>query len=231
MSKWALATSLLLAWPGMVFAQAGAAEPYREGVHYVELSQATAPRGSDKVTVTELFSYGCHACNEFEPFIQSWMSKQAKDVELNRIPVGFGRRAWELLAKGYMIAEIMGIEDETQVPMMNAIWKEGRQMRSIEDLADFYSEHGADREKFMALDQGFMLSMRQKQNNDKLAVYSPRQTPTIIVNGKYKVQTGQNVPSYQAMLSVVDYLVQKERAAMTSAQETGADQVAEAVGN
>lgn len=223
MKKWALAASVMLAWPGIIFAQAGSNEPYREGVHYAELNQAGSPRSSDKVTVTEIFSYGCHACNEFEPYIQSWKSKQAEDVALNRIPVGFGRRAWELLAKGYMIAEIMGIEDENHVALMNAIWKEGRQMRSVEDLADFYSEHGADRDKFLALDQGFMLSMRQKQYNDKLGMYAPRQTPTMVVNGKYKVQTGQAVPSYQAMLSVVDYLVQKEREAMTSAAEVASD--------
>lgn len=227
MMKWALLTSLLLAWTGVATAQSGTAEPYREGVHYTKLSQAAKPSSDGSITVTEVFSYGCHACNEFEPFIQNWKDKQAEDVELNRVPVGFGRRAWELLAKGYMMAEIMGIEDEAHVPMMNAIWKEGRQMRSLEDLADFYAQHGADREKFLALDQGFMLSMRQKQNNDKLALYAVRQTPTMVVNGKYKVQTGQSVPSYQAMLSIVDYLVQKEREAMAPAAEVAAAEAAE----
>lgn len=232
MKKWALITSLALLSPGMVFAQGSSAEPFREGVHYTALAQAAAPRVSENITVTEIFSYGCHACNEFEPFIQNWNEKQAEDVELNRLPVGFGRPAWELLAKGYMMAEILGIADEAHQPLMNAIWKEGRQMRSLEDLADFYAEQGADRDKFLALDQGFMLSMRQKQNNDKLSLYAPRQTPTMVVNGKYKVQTGQAVPSYQAMLNVVDYLVQKERAAMTpAAAETSAAETPETASN
>jgi len=214
----AILSSLLLGWTGAVFAQAGAAEPFREGVHYTGFSQAAAKRSSDTITVTEIFSYGCHACNEFEPIIQNWKGKQAEDVELDRIPVGFGRAAWELLAKGYVMAEILGVEEQGHAPLMNAIWKESRQMRSIQDLADFYAEHGADRDKFLALDQGFMLSMRQKQNADKLAIYAPRGTPTMIVNGKYKVQTSQAVPSYQAMLAVVDYLVQKEREAMAPAE-------------
>jgi thiol:disulfide interchange protein DsbA len=217
MKKWTLVTSLALFLPGLVFAQGGSDAQFRAGVHYDELSQAASPRTSDTITVTELFSYGCHACNEFEPFIQSWASRQAEDVKLNRIPVGFGRRPWELLGQAYVMAEILGVEEETHVPLMNAIWKEGRQMRSLKELADFYAEQGVDRDKFLALDQGFMLSMRQKQNNDKLGVYSPRQTPTMIVNGKYRIQTGQAVPSYQAMLSVVDFLVEKERAARAPA--------------
>ncbi len=212
MKKIALLGMFLLGWDISVQAQPAANEPYSEGVHYLRLVQAPSARKSDTVNVTEIFSYGCHACNDFEPHMQNWKGKQAGDVKLNRIPVGFGRAAWDLLAKAYLIAEIMGIEEEAHVPLMNAIWKDRRQMRTLEDLASFYAEQGADREKYLALDNSFMLNMRQKQNNDKLGIYAPRGTPTMVVNGKYKIQTNQSVPNYEAMLSVVDYLVARERA-------------------
>lgn len=206
--------ALLLCWSSVAQAQLAAPEPYQDGVHYFSLNKAASNRKPEKIIVTELFSYGCHACNDIEPFMQSWKQRQAEDVELDRIAVGFGRRAWELLATGYVIAEILGVEEQAHVPMMNAIWREGRQMRSMEEIADFYAEHGADREKFLALNGSFMLNMRQKQNMDRLSAYAPKGTPTLIVAGKYKVQTGQAVPSYEAMLSVVDYLVAKERLEM-----------------
>ena len=211
-----------MSWGAMAQAQDAVGDPFQEGVHYFKLNQAAQVRTSDVVTVTEIFSYSCHACNEFEPFMQSWIDRQAQDVNVDRIPVGFGRNDWELMAKGYLIAEIMGIEEEAHVPMMNALWRDGRKMRTIEDLADFYAEQGADREKFLALDDGFMLNMRQRKNKDKLGVYAPRGTPTMIVNGKYKIQTGQAVPNYQALLSVVDFLVAKERMAMAPAAEAAA---------
>jgi thiol:disulfide interchange protein DsbA len=216
MKKIAFIAALLLVCAGPLQAQVSA-EPFTEGVHYVKFEQAATAGSSETIMVTEIFSYGCHACNDFEPYMQSWKTKQAEDVKLNRIPVGFGRAQWEMLAKGYIIAEIMGIEEESHVPMMDAIWKERKQMRSLNDLADFYSEHGAEREKFLALENSFMLNMRQKQNNDKLGIYSPRGTPTMVVNGKYKIQTGQSVPNYQAMLAVVDFLVTKERAEASAA--------------
>lgn len=208
----------LLAMLLMVGSLAWAQQPdIREGVHYTRLDQAPSARTPEKIEVTEIFSYGCHACNEFEPFIQSWKARQAEDVAFNRIPVGFGRPNWNMLAKGYLMAEILGVEDETHMPLMNAIWKQGlwnrgTQVRSVEQLADFYAGQGVDREKFLALDNGFMLNMREKRNADLLSAYQPRQTPTMIVAGKYKVQTGQSVPSYQAMLAVVDHLVALERA-------------------
>ncbi len=219
MKKIAIIGAILMCWTSLAQAQNAAPDPFQEGVHYFKINQAVQARVPDVVRVTELFSYGCHACNEFEPFIQSWKDRQAQDVKLNRIHVGFGRNAWELLAKGYLIAEIMGIEEQAHVPLMNAIWKDRRQMRTLEDLADFYAEQGADREKYLALDNGFMLNMRQKQNMDKLGIYAPRGTPTMVVNGKYKIQTGQKVPNYEVMLSVVDFLVAKERLAMAPASQ------------
>jgi thiol:disulfide interchange protein DsbA len=211
MRKIILTGALMLFWGSAVQAQTGAA-PYSDGVHYFTLDQATSSRTSDVITVTELFSYGCHACNDFEPYMQSWKAKQATDIKLNRIPVGFGRPAWDLLAKGYVIAEILGVEEENHVEVMNAIWKDKKQFRTLEEIADFYAERGADKEKFMALDNSFMLSMRQKQNTDKLGLYSLRGTPTMVVNGKYKIQTSQAVPNYDAVLNVVDFLIAKERA-------------------
>ena len=227
MKQFALIGALLLGWSGMVQAQIGNTEPYREGIHYFELNQASAPRKSEFVTVTELFSYGCHACNDFEPYMQSWKGQQAADVKLNRIPVGFGRRAWDILARGYVIAEIMGVEEEAHVPLMNAIWKEKRQFRSIEDIADFYAEQGVDKAKYMSLDNSFMLSMREKQNADKLGLYAIKGTPTMVVNGKYKIQTGQAVPNYQAMLTVVDFLVAKERASLAPVAEAVSEEIKE----
>jgi len=229
MKKFVLMGALMMFWGNVALAQSG---PYSDGVHYFTLEQAASARKSDTITVTEIFSYGCHACNDFEPYMQNWKAKQADDVKLDRIPVGFGRAAWDLLAKGYVIAEILGVEDENHVALMNAIWKERRQFRTLEDMADFYAERGADKEKFMALDNSFMLSMRQKQNADKLGIYSPRGTPTMVVNGKYKVLTSQAVPNYDAMLSVVDYLVAKERAEHApAAVEAQAEAAAETAAN
>jgi len=222
MKQVVLIGALVLAWAGALQAQPAEPASFREGTHYFKLDRADPARKSEVITVTEIFSYGCHACNDFEPHVQAWKEKQAGDVRLDRIPVGFGRRAWELLAKGYVIAEIMGVEEEAHVPMMNAIWREGKQMRTLADMAEIYAQHGADRDKFLALDGSFMLNMRQKQNADKLTVYAPRGTPTMIVNGKYKIQTGAAVPDYPAVLAVVDFLVGQERAAMAAAADAAA---------
>ena len=47
--------------------------------------------------------------NEFEPFIQAWKNRQGEDVSFSRLPVGFGRPTWNMLAQGYVMAEVLGV--------------------------------------------------------------------------------------------------------------------------
>ena len=92
------------------------AEPYQEGVHYFKIGQVPADTGSDTVEVTELFSYACSHCNTFEPYLQSWNKSKPENVEFNRIAVAFGRRAWEMMARGYIAAEMLGIAKKATSP-------------------------------------------------------------------------------------------------------------------
>ena len=95
--KIVLALSLLLG-SHVAIAQQGTPAKYQEGVHYFKIDQAPAQTGSDKVEVTEVFSYACSHCNTFEPYMQNWKNNKPENVSLNRIPVAFGRRSWEMMS-------------------------------------------------------------------------------------------------------------------------------------
>ena len=145
------------------------AEPYQEGVHYYKIDQAPASSDSGKVEVTELFSYGCSHCNTFEPYMQSWLKSKPEHVELNRIAVGFGRKEWEMMARAYIAAEMLGIVEESHVAMMDAIWKERKQFRKPEDLAKFYSQFGVTEEAFLAHFNSFAADSQLRRSQQLLA--------------------------------------------------------------
>ena len=125
-------------------------DKYQEGVHFFKIDQVPAQTGAAYVEVTEIFSYACSHCNTFEPYMQSWKKKKADNVKLNRISVAFGRKSWEMMARGYIAAEMMGIVEESHIGMMDAIWKQGKQFRSLDELADFYSGFGVEKSAFIA---------------------------------------------------------------------------------
>lgn len=204
-----IALSLLLG-SQVAIAQQG---KYQEGVHYFKIDQATGATVSDTVEVTELFSYGCSHCNTFEPYMQSWKNSKPEYVKLNRIPVSFGRRAWELMARGYVTAEMMGIVEQSHVPMMDAIWKEKKQFRSLDDLADFYSGFGVEKDSYIAHFKSFAADSQVRKGQRDVQLFGLTGTPTMVVNRKYRVQSNKDVPGFETMLSVVDYLAEQEHAA------------------
>ena len=201
-------------------------EPYQEGVHYFEIDQATPDR--DHVEVVEAFSYLCNHCATFEPYMQNWKANMPEHVVLKRISVGFGRRAWELYSRAYITASLMGIEEESHLAMMDAIWKERRQMRSLDEMAEFYAQFGVEADAFKATAQSFNVDTQMCREQKLIQVYGVSGTPSMVVNGRYRVSSNQAVPGFEAMLTVVDYLVGRELAALSDRQEmeSGAEQAA-----
>ncbi len=199
-----LAAALLLSAP--VHAQSGSSVPYQEGLHYFLIEEGTtAPEGAAELV--EAFSYMCIHCNTFEPYIINWLTRNADSVKFSRIPVVFGRQAWEIYARAYVTAQMMGLGDDAHVAMMDKLWKEKAVMRSMEELAVFYSTFGVDSKTFLATSISFAVDARMRKEQRLVQTYGVRATPTIVVNGKYRVAGSAAVPSYDVMLDVVDYLI------------------------
>lgn len=201
---------------GLLFASQLAmaqAEPYQEGVHYTKIDQAPAKNDSGIVEVTEMFSYGCSHCNTFEPYMQSWIKSKADNVKLNRIAVSFGRKAWEMMARGYIAAEMLGIVEESHVAMMDAIWKEKKQFRNLEELADFYAQFGVTKDSFKAHFNSFAADSQLRKSQRDVRLFGITGTPSLVVARKYRVTSNQNVRDFSAMLDVVNFLVEKETSA------------------
>ena len=189
-------------------------DKYQEGVHYFKIDQVPADTGTGIIEVTEIFSYACSHCNTFEPYVESWSEKQADNIKLTRIPVVFGRRAWEMMARGYIAAEMLGIVDETHMAMMDAIWKDGRQFRSLDQLADFYAGFGVEKSSFLANYQSFAADSQLRKSQRDVQLFGINGTPSLVVNRKYRVTSNKNVTGFDAMLDVVDFLVAKETSAL-----------------
>ena len=185
-------------------------EPYQEGVHYFKINQVPAVTNPGTVEVTELFSYACSHCNTFEPYLDSWNQSKPDNVVFNRIGVAFGRKAWEMMARAYITAEMMGIADESHHAMMDAIWKQGKQFRSLEELADFYSGFGVEKSAFLANYQSFAADSQLRKSQRDVQLFGISGTPSLVVNRKYRVQSSKDVKDFDAMLDVVDFLVSKE---------------------
>lgn len=205
----ALLGATLMMFAGTTLAQDAEMVPYQEGLHYFKIDNATAIPG-ETVQVMEFFSYLCSHCNTFEPYVDSWSKRIPDYVDFKRIPVVFGRASWELYARAFITAEIMNLPEEAHLAMMNRLWKDRKIMRSMDEIADFYVQFGADKQKFLSTAQSFAVDGRIRKDEQMVRDLGISGTPSMVVAGKYRVSGSSALPSFDAMLDVVDYLVEME---------------------
>jgi thiol:disulfide interchange protein DsbA len=194
-------------------AQASKSVEYQEGLHYFLIQGAPAATNGP-MELVEAFSYLCSHCNTFEPFIKAWQKRKPDDVDFRRIPVVFGRGSWELYARGYVTAEMMNVGEAAHTAMMDRLWKEKNIMRTMDELADFYSQFGVDKDKFVATASSFAVATRLMKDQNKVRDFGITGTPSLILNGKYRIAGNAAVPNYDVMLDVVDFLIANERQGM-----------------
>jgi len=184
---------------------------YKEGVQYERIDQPVPTTTGDRIEVVEMFGYPCPHCNSFEPLLHHWKQQLPDDVELVRVPVVFGR-SWEPFARAYYVADLLGKVDETHQAMFDAIHLQRKRIRSEDDLADFYADFGIDPDTFKKQYNSFAVGMKLKQGDAKVRGYGITGVPSMIVAGKYRISAA-SAGSHEEMLKVVNFLVEKERAA------------------
>lgn len=194
---------------------------YQDGVHYTSIENAPAPRPGE-VEVVEAFSYMCNHCATFEPYVQNWAKRLPESVKFVRYPVVFGRGTWELYARAYNTADVMGVAEKGHAALMDKIWKERQVLKSMEELADFYKAYGVDPEVFIATSKSFAVDAKMRREQRFLMDAGVSSTPNMVVNGKYLVAGNAAVSNYDQILAVVDYLVAEELAAHGAAATTSA---------
>jgi thiol:disulfide interchange protein DsbA len=208
----------LLLFSNVAQAQAGKPVPYQEGLHYFLIEGAPAVSGGD-MKLEEAFSYLCTHCYTFEPYAASWVQRKPENVQFRRIPVVFGRGSWELYARGYVTAHMMNVPAEAHLALMDRIWKEKQVIRNLDELATFYSQFGLDKEKFISTSRSFAVDGMLRKDQTLIRDYGIRGTPSLVLNGKYRIAASAAVPSFDVMFDVVDYLIELETPAL---QQTSA---------
>lgn len=206
-------------------APARSAQTWTEGVNYFLIQPAkptSLPRGN--VEVTEVFSYACPACNIFQPTLHKLKQSLAPNAVLDYLPASFNiAEDWPMFQLAYLTAQVLGIADQAHDAMFDAVWKGGdlsvidpttHQIKShtptIEDAAKFYNRQtGVAVDKFLEASKSFAVDVKLRSTNDLLQAYKVDRTPTIVVNGKYRMYV-ESAGGVDQLIELVNWLVAKE---------------------
>ena len=123
----------------------------------------------------------------------------------------------------YLTAQTLGVADQTHDAMFNAVWRSGelavidpgtQRIKSppptIEDAAKFYkAQAGVPVDKFLATAKSFTVDTKVRAAEESIQRYHVDRTPTIIVNGKYRLNT-ESAGGNDQVVELVKWLVAKE---------------------
>ncbi|MEP6883374.1 MAG: thiol:disulfide interchange protein DsbA/DsbL [Gammaproteobacteria bacterium] len=201
------------------------ATPWTEGVNYflvVPPHATSLPAG--KVEVTEVFSYACPACNLFVPTMHKLKASLPPNAVLDYLPAAFNpSEDWPMFQLAYLTAQSLGVAEQTHDAMFKAVWQTSelavidpatRSIKSplptIDDAAKFYkTQAGVPTDKFLAAAKSFGVDVEVRKAEGLIQAYKVDRTPTIIVNGKYRVNV-ESAGGADALVELVKFLVIKE---------------------
>jgi len=218
----------LLALAALLQPPAAPGATWSEGVQYVRLAppqQTTLPSG--KAEVMEVFSYGCPACNAFQPVMEKLRRSLPANAQLVYLPAAFDpAEDWPMFQRAFLAAQALGIAERTHQAMFDAVWKTGelgitvpetnrlkQPLPSIADAARFYARvAGVDPQQFLAMANSFGIDSKMRAADAQILAMHVDATPTLIVNGKYRVIRDE-LKSNDELIELVKYLVAKDSGA------------------
>jgi thiol:disulfide interchange protein DsbA len=219
-------SALLFGIAFAAFAHAAADDAFEAGKHWFPVEPAQPTANADKIEVVEVFSYACPACNMFQPTMQKLKAALPANAELVYLPASFRPdEDWPVFQRAFYAAQALGIIDKTHDATFDAVWKDDGTLRisdatthrpvkplpTIEDIAAFYSKFGVKAEDVVGVANSFAINTKMKRADAQLKAYGVDSTPTLIVNGKYRLSV-QSAGGVDKVVPLVKFLIAKEGA-------------------
>lgn len=201
---------LSLAVSPAAFAQ-NMVERFQEGSQYfvIEPAQPTPP---DAVEVTEIFSYACIHCANFQGSVAQWKKTMPAGAKFTQLPAAWNP-SWETLARVFYTAEALGVLDKTHKAFFDAVHVERTPFANLDEIAQWFEAKGGIKAAdFIATANSSGVNIKVNRSKQLVPRFGVDGTPAVVVAGKYRV-TGASAGGWDQVFEVVDFLVARETAA------------------
>jgi thiol:disulfide interchange protein DsbA len=133
---------------------------------------------------------------------------------------------WVMLQRAYFTAQALGVAEKGNDAMYDAVWKTrelsamnpagtglkpASALPTIADAAKVYAPFGVDPKEFEAVAASFATNLKMKRADERVKALGIEQTPTMVVNGKYRYTVG-SAGGYAQTVELTRWLVAKEAA-------------------
>jgi thiol:disulfide interchange protein DsbA len=221
-----LSNAFLLA--SLLLAPLAHAQQWVEGKDYIEIKPAqrtSTPPGV--IEVTEVFSYACVYCNRAVPIMDKLKASLPSNARMTYLPASFNTaESWPMFQRVYYSAVALDLIPKMHNTIYSGVWTskelavaeaDGRRLKSpqptLEDAASFFQKKaGIKPEQFLATAKSFAVDANCRRADALVKAYRIEGTPTLIVNGRYKIGA-EALQSESNLIALVRWLIAKEAGA------------------
>ena len=181
------------------------AADFKEGTNYEVIKQTA----TEKPEVLEFFSFYCPHCFKFEPLMKKLSEDLPSDVTIKKSHVNFlGGAMADEVTKAYAAADLLDVKEEVTSIIFDRIHTQRKAISSQKDIIDIFAKAGVSEKDATAALASFPVNGMASQMKRNTENFKVRGVPTLIVNGKYKVNTG-SVKSVEEFTELVTFLTKK----------------------
>ena len=194
----------LLAW-FMVQPFAVAADRFEEDQHYFSIFPEQPGGEGERIQVLEFFWYACPHCYDLEPHVKAWLKNKPENVDFQMVPAMFSRADVVLHAKTYYALRLMGVAEELNGKIFQAIHDQNNALANQAEMEAFLKEQGVDIEAYRRAMKSFPVNTQARRAMVLAKAFDVRGVPAIVVDGKYRIGGLHG----DVMMEVTDYLIER----------------------
>ena len=196
----------------VVMEQAATGPAPVEGTDYVVIKDGSPWQpltNGETAEIAEVFAYWCPHCAEFQPLVDAWKPMLPKTVRFVGLPMSGGNN--DTMASVFFAAEMTNQIPQIHNRMFKAIHQDRvlKPNASRDEVLSFLAGQGIDAKAFAGAMDSFAMKGRLNQAVQFARRSEVEGTPTLIVNGKYRV-LGK---TQEDMLRIATALAAKDNAA------------------
>lgn len=197
----------LALWIGILAGPAVAAEPFvpRAGEHY-ELISPPVPVTGSKPEVVEVFNFKCPHCVKLHPAMEEWTKRMQGKYDIQSLPIVFSQQSDQPL-RGFYAGQFLGRESDMKHAIFNAHFVDHINIDSPQELAFIAEGMKIDSVAFQNHMNSFGVQSKIAQGKARSQAFGVTSTPTLVVNGRYRVTPGRHDQgSYERLFAIVEAL-------------------------
>ncbi|MBL4671017.1 MAG: thiol:disulfide interchange protein DsbA/DsbL [Arenicella sp.] len=159
------------------------AQHFIKGTHYSIVESANRPGNSNETI--EYFSFSCPGCYVMEAHIQT-LEHALPSLNLRRVHLPFGGRKAKISQKAFVLMQLLGANQYYQ-DVFNRIHVDKKGFNNEQELIAFFQDLGHNKLDVTNALNSFSADAMLRKMNNEAKNNKINTVPTIIVNGKYRV--------------------------------------------